>query len=67
MLGPPKPRRLDEPILGSLEALVPGDHVYRHLEAKLDLTFVREQVLCRPGSAEHRPGGLPQAPPGHVL
>jgi transposase len=26
----------------SLEALVPADHFYRHLEAKLDLGFVRE-------------------------
>src|SRR4051794_21028173 len=42
MLGPPKPRRLDEPIGVSLEALVPRDHFSRHLEAKLDLSFVRE-------------------------
>src|SRR5215217_5937225 len=42
MLGPPKPRRLAEPIAVSLEHLVPADHFYRHLEAKLDLRFVRE-------------------------
>ena len=42
MLGPAKPRRLDQPIAVSLEALVPRDHFYRHLEAKLDLSFVRE-------------------------
>ncbi len=42
MLGPPKPRRLDQPIAVSLEDLVPRDHFYRHLEAKLDLSFVRE-------------------------
>ncbi len=42
MLGPVKPRRLDEPVAVSLEALVPRDHFYRHLEAKLDLAFVRE-------------------------
>ena len=42
MLGPLKSRRLDEPITVSLEALVPTDHFYRHLEAKLDLSFVRE-------------------------
>jgi len=42
MLGPPKSRRLDAPIAVSLEALVPVDHFYRHLEAKLDLGFVRE-------------------------
>jgi transposase len=28
----------------SLDALVPADHFYRHLEAKLDLSFVRELV-----------------------
>src|SRR6185312_13974296 len=42
MLGPPKSRRLDEPIAVSLERLVPPDHFYRHLEAKLDLSFVRD-------------------------
>jgi transposase len=41
MLGPPKPRRLDEPLAVSLEALVPADNFYRHLEAMLDLGFVR--------------------------
>jgi transposase len=44
MLGPAKPRRLDEPIAVSLEELVPTDHFYRHLEAKLDLSFVRTWV-----------------------
>jgi len=44
MLGPAKPRRLDDPITVSLDALVPTDHFYRHLEAKLDLGFVREWV-----------------------
>src|SRR3954470_20246596 len=47
MLGPAKPRRLDEPIAVSLEDLVPNDHFYRHLEAKLDLGFVRDWVLER--------------------
>ena len=42
MLGPPKPRHLDEPIAVALEDLIPQDHFYRHLEAKLDLSFVRE-------------------------
>jgi transposase len=42
MLGPPKPRRLDEPIAVSLEALIPPDNFYRHLHAKLDLGFVRD-------------------------
>src|SRR5215207_2213996 len=44
MLGPPKPRSLDEPIAVSLEDLVPRNHFYRHLEARLDLSFVREWV-----------------------
>lgn len=41
MLGPAKPRRLDQRIAASLEELVPANHFYRHLEAKLDLSFVR--------------------------
>src|SRR5215216_2874452 len=44
MLGPAKPRRLDHLIAVSLEALVPPSNFYRHLEAKLDLSFVREWV-----------------------
>jgi hypothetical protein len=48
MLGPPKPRRLDEPIAVSLEDLVLPDHFYRLLEAKLNLGFVRDwtRELC---------------------
>ncbi len=42
MLGPAKSRRLDQPVAVSLEALIPADHFYRHLENKLDLSFVRE-------------------------
>ena len=45
MLGPAKPRRLNVPITVSLEDLVPRNHFYRHLEAKLDLGFVREWAL----------------------
>jgi hypothetical protein len=45
MLGPPKPCRLAEPIAVSLEQLVLAYHFYRHLEAKLDLSFVRDLVL----------------------
>src|SRR4051812_27838642 len=44
MLGPPKARRLDDPIAVSLNDLVPPDHFYRHLERELDLGFVRELV-----------------------
>jgi transposase len=42
MRGPRKLRRLDQPIAVSLKDLVPQDHFYHHLEAKLDLSFVRE-------------------------
>ncbi len=31
-------------VAASLEELVPADHFYRHLEAKLDLSFVRDWV-----------------------
>jgi hypothetical protein len=55
MLGPAKPRRLDQPITTSLEDLVPTDHFYRHLEAKLDLAFVREWAASTTPSA----GDLP--------
>jgi transposase len=44
MLGPEKVRDLDRPVLTSLEALVPAGHFYRHLDAKLDLRFVRDWV-----------------------
>ena len=42
VLGPAKPRRLDQPIAVSLEDLVPRNNFYRHLEARLDLSFVRD-------------------------
>jgi transposase len=42
MLGPRKGRCLDRSVLVSLEALVPRNHFYRQLEAKLDLCFVRD-------------------------
>jgi len=42
MLGPAKPRRLDEPIAVSLEELIPWNNFYRHVEARLDLSCVRE-------------------------
>ena len=45
MLGPPKSRRLDQPIGVSLEELVPADHCSRPLEARLDLDFVRARVF----------------------
>jgi hypothetical protein len=39
-----KQRNFAPPINVSLEALVPHDHFYRHLERTLDFTFVREFV-----------------------
>ena len=44
MLGPPKVCSLDQPVAISLEASVPKDHFYRHLDATLDLSFVRAWV-----------------------
>src|SRR3954471_12296632 len=44
ILVPPKSRRLSEPIAVSPEARIPRDHVYHHLEARLDLRFVRDWV-----------------------
>src|SRR5450756_1259346 len=44
MLGPAKHRDLDRLIMVSMEALVPSNHFYRHLEATLDLSFIREWV-----------------------
>jgi hypothetical protein len=48
MLGPPKLRRLDQPIAVSLDALVPADNFYRHFDTKHDLGFVRDWVQSRP-------------------
>ena len=44
MLGPVKSRRVDQSVAASLDALVPADHFYRHLERALDLGFVRDLV-----------------------
>ncbi len=58
MLGPPKTRDLDRPAVVSLESLVPAGHFYRHLDAKLDLAFVRELVADR-----YAAGGRPSIDP----
>ena len=51
MLGPPKARDLNRPVAVSLDALVPRDHFYRHLERTLDLAFVRALVApCYAGN-----------------
>ena len=47
MLGPPKARHVDRPVTATLDGLVPPDHFYRHLEATLDLSFVRDLVRDR--------------------
>src|SRR5215204_753906 len=47
MLGPPKRRVADQPVTVTLEDLVPTDHFYRHLDAQLDLSFVRDWVRDR--------------------
>ncbi len=47
MLGPPKTRDLDRPVLMSVESCVPRDHLFRHLHRVLDLSFVRDLVADR--------------------
>lgn len=44
MLGPAKCRTTDRPVTVSLDGLLPADHFYRHLDAALDLSFVRDWV-----------------------
>ena len=56
MLGPAKSRRLDDAVSVSLEQLVPVDNFYRHLEAALDLGFVRDWT--RPLYAERGPPSI---------
>jgi len=58
VLGPPKARDLDRPVLISLEAAVPRDHLYRHLHRVLDLSFVRDLVADR-----YAVGGRPSIDP----
>src|SRR5215218_1400612 len=47
MLGPRKERCVERLVPISLEAAVPTDHFYRHLDARLDLGFVRDWVTDR--------------------
>ena len=44
MLGPAKCRTSDDVVSVSLDDLVPADHFYRHLDAHLDLSFIRDWV-----------------------
>src|SRR3954462_5418322 len=62
MLGPAKVRRVDQPVLASLDALVPANHFYRLLESKLDLTFVRDLVR-----STYKDGGRPSIDPSIFL
>jgi hypothetical protein len=41
MLGPPKTRDLDRPVLISIESSVPRDHLFRHLHRVLDSSLSR--------------------------
>jgi len=69
MLGPVKPRRLDQPIAVSLEDFIPPNHFYRHVAATLDLSFLRNWVADRdtqqgrPSSSEFLIVGLAAALP----
>ncbi len=58
MLGPPKTRDLDRPVLIAIESSVPKDHFYRHLHRVLDLAFVRDLAADRYAS-----GGRPSIDP----
>src|SRR5690242_3157493 len=58
MLGPPKTRDLDRPVLIAVESCVPKDHLFRHLHRVLDLSFVRDLVADR-----YAVGGRPSIDP----
>ena len=58
MLGPPKLRDLDRPVLIAVESYVPKDHLFRHLHRVLDLSFVRGLVADR-----YAEGGRPSIDP----
>jgi transposase len=58
VLGPPKTRDLNRPVLISLEDAVPPNHFYRHLHRVLDLSFVRDLAADRYAS-----GGRPSIDP----
>ena len=73
MLGPPKPRRLHEPIAISLDGLVPVDRVYRHPEAEVELRFQvavegapRNERLQRDGDGQVEAAGLGRAEHGRL-
>jgi hypothetical protein len=49
-----KERAIGPPPSTTLEALVPPDHVYCHLERPLGLSFVGELVRIEDGPSNHR-------------
>jgi hypothetical protein len=55
MLGPAKPRLLDQTIAASLEDLIPRDQLYRHIEATLDLTIIVSRYAICMASGAARP------------
>ena len=57
MLGPPKARHVDRPVLASLDDLVPPGHFYRHLEGALDLSCASSSATATP------PAGAPASTP----
>ena len=58
MVGQPKASRRDELFLSSREQRLPADNFYRQLEAKLDLSFVRDWVADK-----YAEGGRPSIDP----
>jgi transposase len=58
MLGPPRALRRDELFLTSLEQRLPAANFYRQLDAKLDLSFVREWAADK-----YAEGGRPSIDP----
>jgi hypothetical protein len=53
MRGATRPCR-DEPIVVSLETLVPKGYFYRRLKAQLDLSFVRDWARVWHADRRHR-------------
>jgi hypothetical protein len=60
MLGPAKPRRLDESIAVSLEDLVPADNFYRHLEATANSGGAPTRVSMFDGSRPEKRQPIPK-------
>jgi hypothetical protein len=61
VIGPAKPRRLDQPIAVSLDDLVPADHFSRHLGAVLDRLCAT--LVSHPSPLPPNPGIRPSFVP----